>query len=100
MALPCYYIYEPQFASRGWPDDNGGISALSWFDRDITDPTAGPHIFVNISVFHPPRVDYEVFPALHVNVSRIFPPRAFMLLQPTHILKNEVRRILMLKRET
>jgi len=99
MTLPCYYVYEPQISSRGWPDDNSGISALSWFDRDITDPTAGPAVFLNVSTFFGPRIDYEVLPQLFVNVSRIFPPRAFMLLEPTHILRNEVRRILILKRE-
>lgn len=94
-----YYVYEHQFAVRGWPDQ-AGPATVSWFDRDLAEPTAGPPFFVNENIFFAPLIQYEVFPQLFVNVSKFFPPRAFMLLEPTHTLKNEVRRILILKRET
>lgn len=85
------FVYEPQYVSRGWPDA-GGIALPSWFDRNLADPTVGTPFFVNQSLFFAPVIQYEVLPALFVNKSTFFPPRVFMVLRPTQILKNEVRR--------
>jgi hypothetical protein len=79
-----------------------GLTAIlptSWFDRDLADPTARPLLFVNEGLFFAPLIEYEVLPSLMVNVSKFFPPRAFMVSSPLAALKNEVRRIKILRRK-
>lgn len=94
-----WYVYEPQFAIRGWSDD-AGVAFMSWFDKDLAEVTVGPSAtFVNQSTFFAPLIIYEVFPNLFVNVSTFFPPRVFMLTSPDELLKNEVRRTLMIEHQ-
>ena len=89
--MQVYYVYEPQYVSRGWPDD-ASVAIVSWFDRDLAEPTIGPPFVVNQSLFFAPLIKYQVFPSLFVNQSVFFPPRVFMVTEPTQLLKNEVRR--------
>jgi hypothetical protein len=93
-----YYVYEPQYAARGWPDD-AGVASVSWFDKDLAEPTGGAPFFTNVNLFFAPLIQYEVFPPFVVNVSRFFPPRAFILAAADYLLKNEIRRNYMLKRQ-
>src|SRR5262245_49707754 len=93
-----FYVYEPQLVVRGWPDA-AGPAPVSWFDRDLADPTARPLLFVNEGLFFAPLIEYEVLSSLMVNVSKFFPPRAFMVSSPLAALKNEVRRIKILRRK-
>jgi hypothetical protein len=91
MSIQVHFVYEPKYAGRGWPDDSG-IAIVSWFDRDLAEPTVGTPFVVNQSLFFSPLIKYEVFPGLVVNQSIFFPPRVYMVKEPTQILKNEVRR--------
>jgi hypothetical protein len=90
--MQVYFVYEPQYAARGWPDGDSGIATISWFDRNLAEPTIGPPFVVNQNLFFAPLIKYQVFPGLFVNQNVFFPPRIYMVREPTQLLKNEVRR--------
>jgi hypothetical protein len=92
-------VYEPQYNLSGWYDD-GGMSMISWFDRDlagtvITLTRVQPAFFVNVSKFFVlPPISYQVFPTFFVNQSQFFAPVAVRALgAPDQMLRNEVRRV-------
>jgi hypothetical protein len=87
-----HFVYEPQYAHRGWPDGDSGIATVSWFDRNLAEPTVGPPFIINQSLVFSPLIKYQVLPGLFVNQSIFFPPRVFLVKEPTQLLKNEVRR--------
>ena len=89
--MQVWYVYEAQYAGRGWPDDTG-IATVSWFDKDLAEPTVGPSFVINQSLFFAPLIIYTVFPSLFINQSVFFPPQVFLVKKPTQLLKNEVRR--------
>jgi hypothetical protein len=93
-----YYVYEPQYVPWGW-QDQANLSPWSWYDRNLADANAGVPLFVNTNLFFSPIIEIEIFPQLVVNVSRFFAPRVFVVKQPDHMLKNEIRRITFLSHE-
>lgn len=98
MAIEVYYVYEPQYVARGWPDD-ASVAMVSWFDKDLADPTAIPTFFVEPEIFYPPLIQYQVFPPFFVNQSTFFPPHAFLVQEVSELLKNERRRVRTLRRK-
>jgi hypothetical protein len=98
MAIQVYYVYEPQVTVRGWPDDSW-LALPSWFDKDLAEPTAEPPFFVNVNLVFAPLVQYQSFPPFVTNPNTIFPPRAFTVGETNFVLKNEVRRIMTLRRK-
>jgi hypothetical protein len=92
-------VYEPQYKLSGWFDD-GGLSPVSWFDRDLAGTIiplvrAEPIFFVNQNtIYAPPPLTVEILPALFVNQSTFFSPTGVRtLIRPDQMLKNEVRRL-------
>jgi hypothetical protein len=92
-------VYEPQYKLSGWFDD-GGMSMVSWFDRDLAGTIialvrAEPIFFVNQNViFTPPPITVEVLPGFFVNENIFFHPMSVrMISRPDQMIKNEVRRI-------
>src|SRR5262245_5852406 len=97
------FVYEPQYKVTGWTDD-GGMTADSWFDRDLTSDSSGtvvnlvrleaPFLVNTNIIFTPPPLTVEILPALFVNESKFFQPAAISRLDaPDQMLKNEVRRL-------
>ena len=92
-------VYEPQYVLAGWCDQ-GGLTAASWFDRDLVGDVIAlvqiyPAFFANTNTFFaPPPVTYESLPAFFANVNTFFQPMSVRTLgPPDQAIKNEVRRV-------
>lgn len=97
--MQVYYVYESQLAARGWLDSSG-VAPPSWFDRELADPMVQAPFFLNINEIYMPEVRYEVIAPFFVNESEFYSPHVFNVrASDVHMLKNEVRRRYMLKRE-
>lgn len=97
------YVYEQDYLFSGWPDEGGGgLTLLSWFDRDLANDHVIPlyelepsrFISDNDSFYVTLPITTETFPGFFIEKDIFYAPVGVRALrQPVQMIRNEIRRV-------